>query len=167
MSNIWISEKKLYDKWISCVNIDTLFDDTRDGYKLAIKTIEAAGPVMKLFGSGMIAMTGDIPCFLEFTVDVNENVSASLVVANDDDDSMHHLKCSGMHAKQLAAAFILDFPDANFLTRASETDLPKRLFLVTDKKTSSKPSKTSIMSFQTLRDLLEHGYEDFQVVVEK
>ncbi len=80
----------------------------KKGFKMALKAIEAASPVLKKFGCGMITGVGDVPCFLQVSVDSSGNVGTSLVISDKETgDAIHHLNCHGEDATKLAAAFAM------------------------------------------------------------
>ncbi len=172
-------------------------------FHLAQKTIEAATPVLQKFGQGIITNVGDVPCFLLITMDTaaatNNNVQCSLNVvrpvenrpsfeaqahtetqtradANAADTAYEGslaLICSGEQAKDLAAAFILDFPDANFLY-VNTTGEPKRLFLLSHDRAKTKmqlpagkKSSSSPMTFRYVQSLLEKQIYQFHVGCEE
>jgi hypothetical protein len=153
-----------YEKWITCASTDVLIREAagRKGIKLAQKCVEAASPVLAKFGCGMIAGVGDIPCFLQVSSMSNgSGLGASLVVADEQtEETMHHLKCTGEDAKKLAAAFALDFEDANFLYRDKD-EATKRLFFLVENAANGKKRDQHIVSLSTLRSLVESGVTSF------
>ena len=177
-----MSEK--YLEWMRASETEHLIQCAfeKPGVRLALKCVEAASPVLERFGCGIIADSGDVPCFLQVSMNrglpgsLKEHssgggIGASLVVAEEEDpDRMHHLKCYGEDAKNLAAAFVLDFPDANFLyqpsTSAAAADMPKRMFLLVPDKQFPQQMAHHVMTFNNLKQLIEEGTTSFYVACE-
>lgn len=164
LNNDQHQNEQKYKKWISCTSPDILVRESvkQKGIGLAIKCVEAAGPVLERFGCGMIAEEGDIPCFMQVTMQGGSRIGASLVVAEEStEESMHHLRCYGDDAKALTAAYVLDFQDAVFLYQPTDSDAaPKRLFLLAPEKSMSPKNP---FSYACLKNLVLNGNAEFSV----
>ncbi len=156
-----------YQKWMQATSAESLIQEasSKKGYKLALKAIEAASPVLQKFGCGMITGVGDIPCFLQISVEVatgNAETSLVMLPEKEDGDPVHHLTCYGEDAKKLAAAFALDYENANFIYMNDQNEA-KRLMILTPSTINRDKMDTSIMCLSNLRYLISKDITSFHV----
>lgn len=152
-------------KWIKCTSPELLIKEasSQKGFKLALKFIESAHPVLVKFGCGMIADVGEVPCFLQVST-VGKSFGTSLVVAEEKTEAdIHHLQCHGDDAKNLAAAFIMDFEDANFLYQENSQEMPKRMFLLVPSSINPQKMDQYVMCLSNLKNLVIEGLNSFHV----
>ena len=92
----------------------------------------------------------------------NMCIGASLVVADENtEDEMHHLRSYGETAKNLAAAFIMDFEDANFLYKQG-MEMPGPIFLLYASE-YGKSNDKCILCLSNLKHLVQKGITTFNV----
>jgi hypothetical protein len=155
-----------YNEWIAAKCPSEMIEKYKNdpNYSLALRALEASHPVLEKFGSGMIGEAGDIPCFIGFSVDTQGNAQSMLVVADEDDEEdMNHLQCSGTEGKELAAAFICCFPEANFLYQKTPTEPPRRMILITKDQDGKMSIHKHCMTLAILKEFYESGQKEFFV----
>lgn len=167
--NLWTnSTDARYKEWIDAKRPEEMIQKykTHADFTLALRAMEASHPVLERFGSGMIGEVGDIPCFIGVLVDATGNAETSLVVADEDDESkMYHLKSYGTQGKELAAAFVCCFPEANFLYQntKSGSGAPQRMILITKDPNGKMSIHKHVMTLSILKEFFVAGEREFFV----